>query len=472
MQPTLEAAKHAFVNKEYEKAKQIMIGIINSNKYEDNQNSYKLYSKLGDICIALEQYQDAHKHYQQSLDKHPSNTNTLIKMGNLYQYHLNNQQESKLMYEKCLKIDPKQDQCLFNNANLMEHQNNHQHAKKLYLKCLIINNKTACVHYRLAKLLMKEDNSKEHTNIKKLLQKACNLQPSNDRYQQELVLYLERTNTKPNTNTNTNIRSNTNLQRMDPKYHANIKLVIYEFESIITYSNLNERIHGNLEKLRDFRATEIIRIFGGDSRVQRLKGHFDTILKKNVKIIILSFTSSDIIFRVLNRLNLDHYFNIIIGSDTSSALSATQSKIDDVIKLKHDNQIFNKKEVLFIDNDINQINNVSNECITYFIDNSKSKPLFGPAPDDFHHIECIVHKRKYHPPNIRKYDPKTSLNSINPDLCTNFFRDIINVYISIHSFRSNYSSALNEIMICIVKIQSQLHAMIHLSVRFNHFCHF
>ena len=127
----------------------------------------------------------------------------------------------------------------------------------------------------------------------------------------------------------------------------------------------------------------------------------------------------------LNRLNLNHYFDIIIGSDTSSNLLTTHSKMDDVIKLKNKNQIFNQNEVLFIDNDIKQINNISNECIAYFIDNSISSSLFGPIPDDFNHIECILHDRKYHRPKISKYDPKTSLNSINSDLCTSFFREII-----------------------------------------------
>ena len=53
-----------------------------------------------------------------------------------------------------------------------------------------------------------------------------------------------------------------------------------------------------------------------------------------------------------------------------------------------------------------------------------------------------------------------------------YLHKIQNFYISTLIFRSNYSFALNEIWICIVIIQSQLHAMIHLSVQFNHFCHF
>ena len=314
------------------------------------------------------------------------------------------------MYDKCLEINPKEDQCLFNYANLMEQQNNDQKAKKLYLKCLLINDKMACVHHRLGKLLMKSNNSMSNHNIKQLLQKACQLKPSNHRYQQELNTYLQTVRSSNETH------SVFPTENQGAEYKDNdIKLVIYDFDSIICYANFSEFFHGSMQVLIDTRTKQLKCIFGGFDRINKMKSHFEVILSKKSMIAVLSITESDIISHALKRLKLDRYFDFIVQ---------TNSKIDDIIKLKRNNRIFRKEQVLFIDNDINQINKVSDECITYFVDESKSEPFRGLTPEDFTKIECIIHNRKYSPPNILKYNPKKSLNSINNELCTAIFREI------------------------------------------------
>ena len=50
MQVKLQSAKHAFDTKQYPKAKQLILSIIDSNQYEFN---HKLFNKLGDVCVEL-----------------------------------------------------------------------------------------------------------------------------------------------------------------------------------------------------------------------------------------------------------------------------------------------------------------------------------------------------------------------------------------------------------------------------------
>ena len=79
-------------------------------------------------CIQnWEIYQNAQQYYQYSIDNAPTaNPKTFIKLGNLYQYHLNDHPQAQSMYDKCIELNPKEDQCLFNYANLMAQQNNDQ----------------------------------------------------------------------------------------------------------------------------------------------------------------------------------------------------------------------------------------------------------------------------------------------------------------------------------------------------------
>ena len=109
-----------------------------------------------------------------------------------------------------------------------------------------------------------------------------------------------------------------------------------------------------------------------------------------MRVVILSFTPTDIMIEALKRVKLYQYFKIIIGTDTSPHLVKKQNKIYDIIKLKDDNKLFWSDQILYVDSNKDDIDKISSQCRTYFVDNRKSRPFMGPTPDDFDHIEAIV----------------------------------------------------------------------------------
>ena len=408
MQQKLQAAKNAFICKDFAEAKVLTLEIIESNRYEHN---HKLYAKLGDICTELKEYENAHRYYQQSIDAQKENATAkiFIKLGNLLQYYLNDMIESKSMYDKALELEPNNDQCLFNYANLMEHQNDDQKAKRLYMKCLIINDQISCVNYRLAKLLMKENNPNNNNNIKKLLQKAVSLKPSNTRYAQELDLYLQ---SKSNHTTHSHSDQSNNNEK--------VKMVIYEFESIITYWNLWKTTQGNIEELAALRSKDINNVFGGHDRIDRFRLHFNRIrhFSKDIKIVILSYTPSNIMISALKRVKLYGYFDEII--------CIGNTKINDIIQMKDKYKLFRPNKTLYIDILEAKTECISNECRTYFVDFKKSKPFLGFTPDDFRCIEDIIAQKPFNQPPKIVYDPNKSLTKLNRELYKGMLREIFN----------------------------------------------
>ena len=88
---------------------------------------------------------------------------------------------------------------------------------------------------------------------------------------------------------------------------------------MITYRNVNNMIHGNVNKFGNMRTKTLVSSFGGYDRINWLKQHFEGILSpgNNIRIIIISPTTTDIITKVLRTLNIHKYFDLIIGSDVA-----------------------------------------------------------------------------------------------------------------------------------------------------------
>ena len=323
MEQKLESAKQLFENKQFDECKSVIFDIISTNEYKHVD---RLYNKLGDICKQCKDYDNTQKHYQQAIILNPSNPALYFKLGSLFQYHLSDPNQADLMYQKCLNIDPRNDQCLFNYAYLMESQNKFSQAKKLYLQCIDINDQKACVHYRLAKIFQRENiNTPQQAKIiQYLLQKACDLRPSFPKYQYQLALHLQkmgRYNLANHSYQNALRLLNYNdskilhqyakflMDDMNDKQQAMkymkmacalndkldckeledtfdgedgeddeelenmIKVVIYEFNSIITYWNMNAKVQ-RINQLNQWRSTDLVEIFGGYDRIERLQQVF------------------------------------------------------------------------------------------------------------------------------------------------------------------------------------------------------
>eukprot|EP01083_Nonionella_stella_P054164 143068_1 len=453
--------------------------VIQSKEYDDN---YKLLCKIGDICVQLSDFEKAHHYYQQSIHENAHNPAAYFKCGRLLHEHMKRQDDAEIMYQKCLQIDPKHDHCLFHYAKLTEAQNNNTKAQQLYENCLQINNTRACVHYRLAKLLIsmkKKQNTVVNKKIEYLLQHAIDLNPKIAKYHQEFAMYLQIMNryNKANHSYKTALDlieygdpfllyeySQFLLNRLHDRAGAleylhkasllsrgestsfivdkynqlkqrnvstlqsvteRIKMVIYEFDCIITYWNLWEAIDGNIENLYQMRTDFLLEIFGGSDRINRLHMHFEQLLlRTDLTIVILSFNRVDIMVKCMKRVKLYSNGIVFIGSDRSHHLQRIQSKLNDVIKLKDNNEVFSKNQVLYIDDNSDMVRQVSDECRTFYVDNKSADklPLRGLTLDDFSQIECIVKDKKYVSPS--KFKGTKSLISINSDLYFGIRRDV------------------------------------------------
>ena len=381
MNSKLQSAKHAFAAKKYIECKQIILEIIESNEYDKN---YKLYAKLGDISIGLNEYQTAKKYFQCSINEHPSNPNVLFKLARLLHEYLYEYNQAEILYEKSINLDPNNDQCLFHYGKLMEKQMNFIKAKQLYQQCLQINDNKACVNFHLATLLMQDEDYNNDKYIENLLKRAIEMQPknlpcanyyfqfaihsqkmkkliqANDAYQMALKLsnnenkdilyqyanflihdigdkengakYLEMASLLDvNITIGINHGYQTKMQSSYPKLASeyeiptekDFKLVIYEFESIISYWNLNVTVNENIEQLRYMTKQEIETAFGGTDRILRLSQHFDTILTASgdIQIIIVSYTSSKIVTEAMQRVKLyDYIYDIIELNNNGSKM--------------------------------------------------------------------------------------------------------------------------------------------------------
>ena len=185
MQDKLQAAKNAFDIKQYRKAKQIILEIIELHQYECGR---KLFIKLGDISVKLQEYENAKDYYRRALDP-----NALIKLANLYQNQLDDSKNAEMTYEECLKLHPNNEQCLYQYGNLMLKQHNYQKAKGLIQRCLEINEQKACVNFAYAQVLIAENDDND-MNITYLLQKCIEIKPSIAKYHYHFAMHLEKMN--------------------------------------------------------------------------------------------------------------------------------------------------------------------------------------------------------------------------------------------------------------------------------------
>ena len=111
-------AKLLLKNGQFRDAKQTILNII-----DGGQADYKIFNKLGDVCLELKEYEDAYEYYHKSMTINATNPTIYIKLGNLCQNHFNEYTKAAKMYEHCLRLDPLNEECYFNFAKLLFKQN-------------------------------------------------------------------------------------------------------------------------------------------------------------------------------------------------------------------------------------------------------------------------------------------------------------------------------------------------------------
>ena len=456
MDSTLHDARQAFVNKDFNKSKMILLEAIASNTFSHN---HKYYHKLGDVCMELKEFNDAHAYYEQSISLDTSNPLVFIKLANLLNHHFNNPNEAEQILNKCHKSHPNNDQCLYNYAKLMEDKDP-ETAIKLYRQCLDINDKRASVYHRLATILMRQsdDKSNQDNNIEYCLKRAISIQPNVANYHHQYAVHLQNVGKLNQANHQyqiaLNLSNNTDttmqcnyciflancigdkyqaMQYMksiglenDPQYlqlqelvedekheetkNVTIKLVIYDF-AVLTYLPLEI----NIDELNTMSHWDLITKFGGKGRVRQLRYHFENILDADQKpmILILSHLSNEVTLKALERIKLskEYFKDIVIASN---------DRVQDIIKLKDDHGVFLAEEILYVPDSKNlsteDTHNLFSQCSVYGIDGTLSKPLKGITLAHLQEIGCIVLGTEYHAESPNVYNKEYCLSQRDAQL--------------------------------------------------------
>ena len=426
MDATISKAKSLFKDKKYLQSEKLLLQIINEDRH--NRNNYILYSKLGDIARELGNYITANKYYQQSLMLDDLNPTIFLKLGDLLHYHLENYQQSEEMYIQCLKLNHQNSKCHFQLGKLMILNNKLAEAEASFRECLKLDASKASPHYYLSIVLIKQNKHEQKTILYGFL-RAIHLQPLIAKYSIEFAKYCEKIGRKHQANYSykkalelTNDPSLLEIYayfllnqmndienalkylkkacELDDEYEYdydclredvllqnrceyNIKLILYDFESIILYRQPNQMID-------DLNMTDLKGIFGGNDRITKLKDFLQKSVDKNVKNIIFGKDTCDNIYKLLKPLGLYEYVNEIIGNDTSHFLTQNKEKIYHIIKIKDDNKLRSSNEILHISGIYEDIINASNECKTYFVDPTKSYPFSGPNLYDFYQLHHVI----------------------------------------------------------------------------------
>ena len=458
MELTMQAAKHAYVTKNYNEAKRILLQMISTTECLNNN---KYYYKLGDVCMKLKEFKNAARFYKKSITD-TMNPQTLIKLIKLFYNNLDNLQEAQRIFEQCHKLYPKNDQCLFDYASLVENKYPNK-AIKLYKDCLIINDNRASTYHHLAKLLLKTTQSENNTDISHYLERAVSIQPTvaiynyeyaihsqklgkfnqaNHFYQQALNLVnyndirmvhdyckfcvncigdkykaMECFEFAGLTQDNQYLKLQKSLDGNIKDHHQDIKLIIYDL-SVITYWPF----YANMNELRKMGRLDIIKIFGGKSRIKTLQRHFADISKgcteDNPIIVILANSSIDVTKEALQRVLLNKYFTDIFMARRQ------MKRIYDILNIKDHFNLFHADQVLYVSLATDHVQNLLSQCNVYGVDQSLSKPLKGLTPENLIEIGCIITNTEYHPKQIHEYKDGYSLSQIDAKLYKNLVTEI------------------------------------------------
>lgn len=114
-----------------------------------------------------------------------------------------------------------------------------------------------------------------------------------------------------------------------------IKLIVYDFDQTITKSHLYHELNGGrLHALKKLSNKQLIRIFGGEERINRLDEHFRRV-SSSATIAILSFGYCDVIRKALQRMTLPHFEQCkVIGNDSKALSTAGGCKAKCIVNLQ------------------------------------------------------------------------------------------------------------------------------------------
>lgn len=428
MDGRIVTAKDYFYARQYKQSSDVILKMIKSNDYQNND---KLYFKLGTIYMMLKQYEKANYNYQQSVILNDKNANAYLQLGKLSHYHFNNYKIAEKMYRKCLNLNEDHISCMFNLGKLMVTLNELCDAKALFKKCLKYDDTKASIYYHLALVLDKQQ-KKNNDEIIQCFEKSIRLQPLVSKYYSEFAIYSEKIENYNLANylydkalqtinysdplllekysyflinsMNDNKKALKYLKiacELDDEYEYDydslceyeskakqciyrIELMVFDFDSTILYREPHQTIS-------DSNVTDLKYILGGNDRINKFKEFFEENINNHVINVIFSKSRSiDIIYKSLKLLGLYKYTHRIIAiKDLDQFVSYDNEMLHEIIRIKDNYNLKSSNQILYISSNYKDIMDVSNECKKYFVDPIKSYPFLGLTLDDFNELNHI-----------------------------------------------------------------------------------
>eukprot|EP01084_Bolivina_argentea_P124298 220261_1 len=433
-------------------------------------NHWGCLVRLGDISKNSNQFENAQRHYLKA-NKLNKSVIVYIRLATLFECNQKTDL-ADLMYIDALKLCPNHDHCTFLYAKFKSKHSKHAEAQPLYLQCMKNNPNRACVNYQLALCYTKQNPHDDDDRIHQLYRRAIELKPSITQYHYHYALYLKAIRkynrakyhlkkaldlvqnndafilhhywrllsnclddkenalqylecaaalamNNPDPKATQIVKeyqyiasqSSTTTTSTDSNHAPHIALVCFEFESMITYRDLVGV--GDVKSIARMKQTDIIALFGGEDRLDYLHTHFRQILSvpHDIRIAALSLrVNTAVMEETLKRVDLMQYFVKTISSS---------SKLEAVIDLMDEYQIFSSQGVLFLDHDETNINQVKDHIpITYHIPKVWCN-LRGPTFEDFELIESIIGTQTADcasKPQLAEEESKESLSEMESDL--------------------------------------------------------
>ena len=94
-----------------------------------------------------------------------SNPNVLMKLGNVYQYQLNEIEIAQLLPQQCLNIDVNNEQYLYQFENLLIKLNEYKRAIEVLTKSYDMNAKNASINHAYAHVITTENNRSSNNTL-------------------------------------------------------------------------------------------------------------------------------------------------------------------------------------------------------------------------------------------------------------------------------------------------------------------
>lgn len=297
----IEVAKKKMGDKQYNTARRILTSLIPNQDL--SQCHPRILKGLGYVSEKLEDYDDVLLYFKFYIEKQPKDIKILDKIAQILFDH-NQMEEAEYYYNKILSIKPNDSKFIYQIGKIKEQNGDIHGANDLYKKAIDVDQDGGkpCIFHKWGCLLW--DKMGDINKAKYCLEQAVIKSNSNNvnkkKYEEALKAILMEIDEKDMMEMNECILDQNDIYK--------IKLIIWNFDLLILWTKFNIAMM-NIEDIEHMKERDIINIFGGNSRIDRHRDHFDKLKAKNIKLIFYSFYGSEIVWALLNRIGLSSFFD-------------------------------------------------------------------------------------------------------------------------------------------------------------------